>query len=166
MASLQVEGSMLETSCGSPHYACPEVIRGEKYDGKKADVWSCGALSFFISKGALPFDDDNLRHLLEKVKRGVFHIPHFVPPDCQSLLRGMIEVNVAKRMSLDDVFRHPWVTGGSKCAFQRVAPLFKMVQTLVIPTESDIDPDVLRHMTSLGCFGDRSSLIEQLLNNK
>lgn len=27
MASLQVDGSMLETSCGSPHYACPEVIR-------------------------------------------------------------------------------------------------------------------------------------------
>ena len=27
MASLQPEGSMLETSCGSPHYACPEVIR-------------------------------------------------------------------------------------------------------------------------------------------
>lgn len=27
MASLQMEGSMLETSCGSPHYACPEVIR-------------------------------------------------------------------------------------------------------------------------------------------
>ncbi|KRY32808.1 Serine/threonine-protein kinase BRSK2 [Trichinella spiralis] len=166
MASLQVEGSMLETSCGSPHYACPEVIRGEKYDGKKADVWSCGVILYALLVGALPFDDDNLRHLLEKVKRGVFHIPHFVPPDCQSLLRGMIEVNVAKRMSLDDVFRHPWVTGGSKCAFQRVAPLFKMVQTLVIPTESDIDPDVLRHMTSLGCFGDRSSLIEQLLNNK
>lgn len=27
MASIQVVGSMLETSCGSPHYACPEVIR-------------------------------------------------------------------------------------------------------------------------------------------
>ena len=27
MASLQPGGSMLETSCGSPHYACPEVIR-------------------------------------------------------------------------------------------------------------------------------------------
>lgn len=27
MASLQPAGSLLETSCGSPHYACPEVIR-------------------------------------------------------------------------------------------------------------------------------------------
>ena len=30
MASLQPAGSMLETSCGSPHYACPEVIRVSK----------------------------------------------------------------------------------------------------------------------------------------
>ena len=31
MASLQPGGSMLETSCGSPHYACPEVIRVRIY---------------------------------------------------------------------------------------------------------------------------------------
>lgn len=51
-------------------------------------------------QGALPFDDDNLRQLLEKVKRGVFHIPHFVPPDCQNLLRGMIEVDSKKRLTV------------------------------------------------------------------
>ena len=57
-------------------------------------------------QGALPFDDDNLRQLLEKVKRGQFHIPHFVPPDCQTLLRGMIEVDPCKRLTVscnDDV---------------------------------------------------------------
>lgn len=48
MASLQVDGSMLETSCGSPHYACPEVIRGEKYDGRRADVWSCGVILYAL----------------------------------------------------------------------------------------------------------------------
>jgi len=56
-----------------------------------------------FDQGALPFDDDNLRQLLEKVKRGVFHIPHFVPPDCQNLLRGMIEVDSKKRLTVSGV---------------------------------------------------------------
>ena len=55
---------------------------------------------YLYFQGALPFDDDNLRQLLEKVKRGVFHIPHFVPPDCQNLLRGMIEVDPQKRLNV------------------------------------------------------------------
>ena len=64
-------------------------------------MWSCGVILYALLVGALPFDDDNLRQLLEKVKRGVFHIPHFVPPDCQNLLRGMIEVNPEKRLTVE-----------------------------------------------------------------
>lgn len=64
-------------------------------------------LRFFPSslQGALPFDDDNLRNLLEKVKLGVFHMPHFIPPDCQNLLRGMIEVDASKRLTVSSVQR-------------------------------------------------------------
>lgn len=166
MASLQVEGSMLETSCGSPHYACPEVIRGEKYDGRKADVWSCGVILYALLVGALPFDDDNLRNLLEKVKRGVFHIPHFVPADVQSLLRAMIEVDPGKRYSLADVFKHPWVSGTTKGDPELELPMSQVVQTHVIPAEDSIDPDVLRHMNCLGCFKDKQKLINELLSPK
>ena len=133
MASLQVDGSMLETSCGSPHYACPEVIRvnfvfyfirffcylkfdsfwnfkGEKYDGRKADVWSCGVILYALLVGALPFDDDNLKQLLEKIKKGNFQIPSYVPPDCQELLRKMIEVDPNKRLSVGFYFQHTFNT--------------------------------------------------------
>lgn len=154
---------MLETSCGSPHYACPEVIRGEKYDGRRADVWSCGVILYALLVGALPFDDDNLRQLLEKVKRGVFHIPHFVPPECQELLRAMIQINPNKRISLAEVTKHPWVTAGSKTELELELPMKEVVQTHVIPSSDAIDPDVLSSMTSLGCFKDKEKLIEELL---
>uniref|UniRef100_W8AXQ4 non-specific serine/threonine protein kinase n=1 Tax=Ceratitis capitata TaxID=7213 RepID=W8AXQ4_CERCA len=165
MASLQPAGSMLETSCGSPHYACPEVIRGEKYDGRKADVWSCGVILYALLVGALPFDDDNLRQLLEKVKRGVFHIPHFVPPDCQSLLRGMIEVNPDRRLTLSEINRHPWVTAGGKGELELELPMMEVVQTHVIPSASAVDPDVLNAICSLGCFKEKDKLIQELLSS-
>ncbi|EDS45715.1 BR serine/threonine-protein kinase 2 [Culex quinquefasciatus] len=164
MASLQPAGSMLETSCGSPHYACPEVIRGEKYDGRRADVWSCGVILYALLVGALPFDDDNLRQLLEKVKRGVFHIPHFVPPDCQSLLKGMIEVNPEKRLTLSEINKHPWVTAGGKGELELELPMMEVVQTHVIPTASAVDTDVLNAICSLGCFKEKDKLIQELLS--
>ncbi|KAM4016183.1 serine/threonine-protein kinase BRSK2-like isoform 4-T4 [Anomaloglossus baeobatrachus] len=163
MASLQVGDSLLETSCGSPHYACPEVIKGEKYDGRRADVWSCGVILFALLVGALPFDDDNLRQLLEKVKRGVFHMPHFIPPDCQNLLRGMIEVEPEKRLSLDQIQKHSWYLGG-KNEPEPEQPTPRKVSIRRIHSVSEFDPDVLDSMHSLGCFRDKTKLKLELQN--
>ncbi|KAM9569016.1 serine/threonine-protein kinase BRSK2 isoform 2-T2 [Salvelinus alpinus] len=165
MASLQVGDSLLETSCGSPHYACPEVIRGEKYDGRKADMWSCGVILFALLVGALPFDDDNLRNLLEKVKLGVFHMPHFIPPDCQNLLRGMIEVDATKRLTLEQIQRHNWYIGG-KNEPEPEQPVPRKVAIRRLPSTDDIDPDVLDSMHSLGCFRDKNKLMKDLLSDE
>uniref|UniRef100_A0AAY4CYJ3 Protein kinase domain-containing protein n=1 Tax=Denticeps clupeoides TaxID=299321 RepID=A0AAY4CYJ3_9TELE len=163
MASLQVGDSLLETSCGSPHYACPEVIRGEKYDGRKADVWSCGVILFALLVGALPFDDDNLRNLLEKVKLGVFHMPHFIPPDCQNLLRGMIEVDATKRLTVSA--RHFCsLHSGGKNEPEPEQPVPRKVAIRTLPSAEDIDPDVLESMHSLGCFRDKNKLMKDLLS--
>uniref|UniRef100_A0AAQ4QXQ1 Protein kinase domain-containing protein n=1 Tax=Gasterosteus aculeatus aculeatus TaxID=481459 RepID=A0AAQ4QXQ1_GASAC len=169
MASLQVGDSLLETSCGSPHYACPEVIRvsyfGEKYDGRRADVWSCGVILFALLVGALPFDHDNLRQLLEKVKSGVFHMPHFIPPECQALLKGMIEVNPDKRLTLEAIQKHSWYQGGRNepCPEQ---PPPRRVCVKRIVSLTDLDPDVLESMYSLGCFRDRVKLTQDLTSEE
>uniref|UniRef100_A0A2I2ZHP3 BR serine/threonine kinase 2 n=1 Tax=Gorilla gorilla gorilla TaxID=9595 RepID=A0A2I2ZHP3_GORGO len=162
MASLQVGDSLLETSCGYPGHCCPQ---GEKYDGRKADVWSCGVILFALLVGALPFDDDNLRQLLEKVKRGVFHMPHFIPPDCQSLLRGMIEVDAARRLTLEHIQKHIWYIGG-KNEPEPEQPIPRKVQIRSLPSLEDIDPDVLDSMHSLGCFRDRNKLLQDLLSEE
>ncbi|XP_027137427.1 serine/threonine-protein kinase BRSK2 isoform X6 [Larimichthys crocea] len=165
MASLQVGDSLLETSCGSPHYACPEVIRGEKYDGRKADAWSCGVILFALLVGALPFDDDNLRNLLEKVKLGVFHMPHFIPPDCQNLLRGMIEVDATKRLTLEQIQKHTWYLAG-KNEPEPEQPVPRKVAIRMLAAAEEIDPDVLESMHSLGCFRDKDKLTKDLLSEE
>uniref|UniRef100_A0A3P8NWJ0 Protein kinase domain-containing protein n=1 Tax=Astatotilapia calliptera TaxID=8154 RepID=A0A3P8NWJ0_ASTCA len=137
------------------------TLCGEKYDGRRADVWSCGVILFALLVGALPFDHDNLRQLLEKVKSGVFHMPHFIPPDCQSLLKGMIEVNPEKRLTLEAIQKHSWYLGGrNEPCPEQPPPRRVCVRRILSLTE--LDPDVLDSMHSLGCFRDRVKLTRDL----
>ena len=49
----------LETPCGSPSYASPEIIKGENYNGFSIDIWASGIIMFAMLCGYLPFDDDD-----------------------------------------------------------------------------------------------------------
>ena len=52
-------GDLMQTSCGSPCYAAPELVVSDSlYTGKKVDVWSCGVILYAMLAGYLPFDDD------------------------------------------------------------------------------------------------------------
>lgn len=110
MAALQPSQKYLATSCGSPHYASPEVISGGKYDGKLADVWSSGVILYTLVTGRLPFDDHNVRALLLKVKAGQYSIPKYVAPEVQDLIRRMLVVDPKERITLAEIRRHPWFT--------------------------------------------------------
>ena len=101
----------VETSCGSPHYASPEVIIGDRYVGNQADVWSCGVVLFALMTGGLPFDDENIQKLLHKVKRGVYQIPSWVPPEARDLIWRMLTVDPAQRITTAQIQQHPWFVG-------------------------------------------------------
>lgn len=63
------DGSFLSTSCGSPNYAAPEVIRGSVYAGPEIDVWSAGVILYVMLCGCLPFEDDDVQKLFVKISR-------------------------------------------------------------------------------------------------
>ena len=52
-------GTLLQTACGSPCYAPPEMISGKEYQPLYSDLWSCGVVLYCMLVGKLPFDDDS-----------------------------------------------------------------------------------------------------------
>jgi BR serine/threonine kinase len=137
-----------DTSCGSPHYAAPEIICGETYDGRKSDIWSAGVILFTLLSGKLPFDDNSIRALLQKVKNGLFRMPDF-PPDIKDLISKMLEVNPAKRITIPKI--------KASAAFRRDLPGFYHCPTpLPLPREvppvdpATVEPDVIETFHQLG----------------
>jgi carbon catabolite-derepressing protein kinase len=68
LSNQMVEGEFLKTSCGSPNYAAPEIIAGIYYSGPEVDVWSAGAILYVMLCGRLPFEDDNVALLYQKIR--------------------------------------------------------------------------------------------------
>eukprot|EP00123_Amoebidium_parasiticum_P008600 comp18910_c0_seq1/m.21055 comp18910_c0_seq1/g.21055 ORF comp18910_c0_seq1/g.21055 comp18910_c0_seq1/m.21055 type:complete len:624 (-) comp18910_c0_seq1:444-2315(-) len=160
MASLQQLGSLLDQSCGTPHYASPEVIRGIKYDGRLADVWSCGVILHALLTGSLPFDDDNITKLLTKIKVGLFKMPEDLPADVQTLLRRILTVNPSKRYTMDDIKTNPWFQSNSRFSALPVPPVYTHLPPL--PEGQSLDDDVLFSMRNLGCFSEQAELMAAL----
>uniref|UniRef100_A0A0X3PNT0 MAP/microtubule affinity-regulating kinase 3 n=1 Tax=Schistocephalus solidus TaxID=70667 RepID=A0A0X3PNT0_SCHSO len=105
-------GTKLDTFCGSPPYAAPELFEGRKYDGPEVDVWSLGVILYTLVSGSLPFDGENLRELRERVLTGKYRVPFYMSTDCEALLRKMLHLNPQKRHSLESVMKDKWINTG------------------------------------------------------
>jgi len=101
-----------QTFCGSYAYAPPEILRGIAYDGTIADIWSVGVILYTMVSASLPFDDSNLKTLLEQVMRPVhFSSRKKITPEAKDLICKMLIPSVDKRFTIQDIKQHCWFKG-------------------------------------------------------
>jgi len=108
LSNVMTDGQFLKTSCGSPNYAAPEVIRGNHYAGPEVDVWSCGVILFALLCGTLPFDDENIPNLFKKIKGGVYTLPNHLSEGPRDLIPKMLVVSPNLRITVPEIRKHPW----------------------------------------------------------
>lgn len=129
------EDETLLTACGSPCYAAPEMIAGERYHGSRVDIWSCGIILFAMVCGYLPFEDQDTNILYKKILDGKFEIPDFVSVDCQDLINKILNIDPVERLTSSQICSHPWYT-------QRHQPVIKNLGLIIgknkIPLENSI----------------------------
>ncbi|KAG7664361.1 HSL1 [[Candida] subhashii] len=169
MAALEVKEKLLETSCGSPHYASPEIVAGRNYHGAPSDIWSCGIILFALLTGHLPFDDENIRKLLLKVQSGKFVMPHDLSWDAKDLINKMLKVNPKDRISIDDILAHPLLTKYPEPNVSYASTMtldLKNATIRPIGSIDKIDKEILKNLSVLFHNCDEQTIMARLLSPK
>jgi len=100
---------LLHTTCGTPNYVAPEVLGKDGYDGRKADVWSIGVILYVLLAGYLPFDENTMAALFQKIKNADFEYPDWFTGEAKDLLSRILVADPSKRIVLSDVKNHAWM---------------------------------------------------------
>ncbi|CAH6721017.1 serine/threonine-protein kinase Gin4p [[Candida] jaroonii] len=157
MAALEIDNKLLETSCGSPHYASPEIVAGKNYHGAPSDIWSCGIILFALLTGHLPFDDENIRKLLLKVQNGKFIMPASLSSEAKDLISKMLVVDPTKRIKMDDILAHPLLKKYPDPDSLQV-PEFKVKPI----NRSRVDKEILKNLSILFHNCEESIILDKL----
>ncbi|KAG8545947.1 hypothetical protein GDO81_020051 [Engystomops pustulosus] len=111
LSNLYHKNQVLETYCGSPLYASPEIVKGLPYKGPEVDCWALGVLLYALIYGSMPFDNSNYKTLAEQIGSGQYRQPPHLSGAC-GLIDWMLTVNPARRATIEDIANHWWVNWG------------------------------------------------------
>ena len=108
---------LMQTSCGSPCYAAPELVISEgAYVGSAVDIWSCGVILYAMLAGYLPFDDDpanpdgdNINLLYKYIVNTPLSFPDYISREARDLLGIMLQPDPQRRADLKHVMQHAWL---------------------------------------------------------
>eukprot|EP01064_Diplonema_japonicum_P019187 TRINITY_DN2788_c0_g1_i1.p1 TRINITY_DN2788_c0_g1~~TRINITY_DN2788_c0_g1_i1.p1 ORF type:complete len:494 (+),score=86.52 TRINITY_DN2788_c0_g1_i1:87-1484(+) len=102
----------LQTQCGTPNYAAPEIFLGKGYDGFKTDIWSCGVILFVMLCGHVPFRPTGrvagLQGVILSIVEGNYTIPDCISDTARDLISNILHPDIDKRFTVQQIIDHPW----------------------------------------------------------
>jgi len=137
--------ALLTNTAGTPAFTPPESIShkpgDEPYSGKTADIWSLGVTLFSLVYGKVPFHDENIVALYNKIRTQELHLPNEpdISPELKCLITQMLDKDTVNRISLRDIMAHEWVTG---YGLYPMASELENCRTLVEVTENEVQNSV------------------------
>lgn len=108
---VKTQEELLNTFCGSPPYAAPELFSDESYDGPSVDVWALGVLLYFMVTATMPFKAQTVGCLKQLILNGEYLMPEFVSSDCSRIIRGLLQHEPHRRLTISDMRDCKWLQG-------------------------------------------------------
>ena len=155
LSTFFAKNHFLQTACGTPSYAPPEMLEGLQYNGEASDIWSCGIILYAMLCGTLPFTESKEEIIVQKIKMHDYTIPKYLSKEAQDMLNHILKINPEERFTIDGIKKHPW--------FNLVKPhLIKGISLneVIIP----VDDNILNMVKEFGF--DKDECRNLLLKNK
>ena len=156
------EGELINTPCGSPCYAAPEMLLGNNYNGLASDIWSCGIVLFTMVCGYLPYEEETNEKLYKKIYSTKLEIPDRISSQCKDLLNKILVVNPRKRPSLEEIKNHKFLNYGVIWYKEHFSKIMKKYDL----KKENINMDILDNMNQYGVGDSKENIINDILNNK
>ena len=111
-------GSLYST-VGSPINMDPIILKKKNDDStkarqlgydQKADIWSLGTICYEMLIGKSAFDANDMEELVEKIENGTYTVPTSLSSEVVSFINGMLQYDSQKRLSSDELIKHPFLT--------------------------------------------------------
>ena len=145
---------LLITPCGSPCYASPEMVAGNKYNGFKIDIWSTGIILYAMLCGYLPFEDKDNEILFEKILECKLEFPKYITKISKDLIEKILVTDPNKRITIPEIKNHPFFIKGKELFEQE----FSIYQNDIEDTEINCQNIDLNYILDSSIFKDNTDI--------
>jgi serine/threonine protein kinase len=157
LSNIMEPGKLLDSFCGSPLYAAPEILLAERYIGPPVDVWSMGVILYALLCGHLPWCGETQAEITYNSVRGIYDEPSNLSPTVRDLIRKMLTPSPKDRITIGDIRLHPWINEG----FNELPPSLLVVRQPVF----EVREEILDQLVSLG-YKNKEECRKKILENE
>lgn len=180
MAAYQPNNELLRTPCGSPHYAAPELLNNQPYDGSLSDVWSLGVVLYVMLTGDPPFnykpdlpESHRLTMLYAQICAGRVYLPNHLSSEAKELLGRIFVVEPKARITIRDLWEHPFIHKYDSYYGYTDRPVLEdwigpapNLRNWKVLHRKTVDPEILKNLLTLWHDVTEEKLLKRLCNTE